>query len=450
MTTTRDGLTQSCRQIFEAGLSAVDPYVAVARCLSLEDDELVLSTPDGQQRRYGLGDFRRVVIVGGGKATARMSQAVEELLGDRVTDGLIVVKYGHAAVHREVEVVEAGHPMPDQQGERGAQRIMDLLGTLGEDALVFSLISGGGSALLPMPAAGVSLAEKQEVTSLLLGAGADIGEMNAVRKHISGLKGGQLARAAHPATVVNLMLSDVVGDRLDVIASGPAVPDHSSFDDARGVLERRGIWPKTPVAIRRRIEAGQAGQLPDTPKHGDPVFERCVNAVIGSNIIALEACAEAARDAGFRSLVLSSSIEGETREIARMHAAMAREIRHSARPVAPPACIVSGGETTVTIRGAGKGGRNQEFALAAALDLAGLDDCAVFSAGTDGSDGPTDAAGAIVFGDTVARAEAAGLDPRRALEENDAYPFFERLDDLVLTGPTGTNVMDVHLVMVTG
>lgn len=445
----RQQLKQQAEAIFEAGLRAVDPHAAVTAALHLEGETLWLYHPRAKPASYDLTRFERVIIVGAGKASACMALAAEEVLGERLDAGLVVVKDGHGEKTRVVEVIEAAHPVPDARGEAGARRIKSMLEPLGEETLVLSLISGGGSALMPLPAEPITLAEKQALTSLLLAAGADIGEINTVRKHISALKGGQLARCAAPATIINLMLSDVVGDRLDVIASGPAVPDRSTFMDARSVLERYALWEKAPAAVRARIEAGVAGEIADTPKVGDRAFARCANAVIGSNIIALRACEAAARAAGFNALVLASTIEGETRDVARTHAAIARQIRQSGEPLAPPACVISGGETTVTLRGQGKGGRNQEFALAAAFDLVGLENVAIFSAGTDGTDGPTDAAGAIAFGDTLSRAREEELDADHALAENDAYPFFEALGDLLITGPTGTNVMDVHLILVT-
>jgi len=272
--------------------------------------------------------------------------------------------------------------------------------------------------------------------------------MNTLRKHISRFKGGQLARAAQPARVVALILSDIVGDPLDAIASGPTVPDPTTYADALGILDKYRIRGEVPAAVRKRLEAGARGEFPETPKPDDPLFARVSNLIVGSNIQALEAARSEARALGFTPMILSSSIEGETREIARMHAALAHEVRTSGNPLPPPACLISGGETTVTLRGSGKGGRNQEFVLAATLDVAGLPQTVILSAGTDGTDGPTDAAGAIADGDTCARALAAGLNPRQALDTNDAYPFFEKLGDLILTGPTKTNVMDVRLVLV--
>ncbi len=320
---------------------------------------------------------------------------------------------------------------------------------LGQRELVICLISGGGSALSPAPVEGITLAEKQEVTRLLLACGATIHEINAVRKHISQIKGGQLARLASPATLITLVLSDVVGDSLDVIASGPTVPDTSTFADCLEILRKYRLSDTVPVAIRRHLEAGVAGAVPETPKPGDPVFSRTQTVIIGRNLQALEAASRQATALGYRPLILSSAIEGETREVARVHAGIAKEVLASGHPIRPPACILSGGETTVTLRGQGKGGRNQEFALALALDIDHMPGIAALSAGTDGTDGPTDAAGAFADWTTCARAEQHGLPPREALEHNDAYPFFERLGDLLITGPTQTNVMDVRIILIT-
>ena len=310
------------------------------------------------------------------------------------------------------------------------------------------VISGGGSALLPAPAPPVTLAEKQAITRLLLDCGANIHEINAVRKHISSIKGGQLARLAYPATVIALLLSDVIGDDLDVIASGPTAPDPSTFDRVREILRHYRIEEQAPAGVQQRLEQGVAGAIQETPKTGDPAFARTQNAIVGSNLLAVNAASIKARELGFRTMTLSTFIEGETRDVARMHAAIARQARLFEQPLRGPACIISGGETTVTIRGAGKGGRNQEFALAAAIDLAGLDDVVILSGGTDGSDGPTDAAGAVVDGQTVERAARLGLSAKDYLARNDSYHFFKPLGDLLITGPTNTNVMDVRLILV--
>ena len=438
-------LKEEALRIFRAGLEAVDSRVAVMRHLQQRDGSVVVTSKDGKESVFRA---KRVVVVGAGKASARMARAVEEQLGALVSEGLVVVKSGHSVPTRRVEIVEADHPVPDARGMAGARRIVELLRRGEEDTLFLCLISGGGSALLPLPASGIELAEKQRVTDLLLAAGADIGEINTVRKHISAAKGGALAREAHPAKIVTFILSDVVGDRLDVIASGPTVPDPSTYADALAVLERRVDSALVPEAIRRRLEHGTRGEVEETPKPGDPVFAACTNILVGTNAAALEACKSAAEAAGWNTLLLSSLIEGETRDVGRLHGAVAREIRRSGHPVPAPACIISGGETTVTIRGTGLGGRNQELALAAALDIAGEEGMAVLSAGTDGTDGPTDATGAIAYGDTVARAAATGSSARASLDANDAYHFFDPLEDLIRTGPTHTNVMDVRLILV--
>jgi glycerate 2-kinase len=436
-------LRKSALAIFRAALEAADPVEAVLRHVRLNGEALIAS-----RRRYLLAAFDHIWVIGAGKASARMAAALEQVLGKRISGGLVNVKYGHAAKLRHMELNECGHPLPDDAGVRGAGRIAEIARRAGERDLVLSVISGGASALLPLPAAPVTLHEKQATTKLLLACGADIHEMNAVRKHISAIKGGQLARLAYPAAVLSFLLSDVIGDDLDVIGSGPTAPDASTFAGAKAVLEKYGILGSVPAAVSERLTAGARGDLAETPKADDPAFARTQNVIVGSNRLAVDAAARKARELGLRPLVLSTRIEGETRDAARMHAAIARESLASGQPVKPPAAIISGGETTVTIRGAGLGGRNQEFVLAAGIDLAGCENVVVLSGGTDGTDGPTDAAGAIADGRTVGRAAALDLDARRFLAENDSYHFFEPLGDLLKTGPTGTNVMDVRLMLV--
>ncbi len=422
-------LRKQALAIFKAALQAADPGEAVARRLERED----------------LKGYRDIYVVGAGKAGVSMARAAERVLGRRITRGLLNVKYGHTAKLRRVELNECGHPVPDRNGVEGAgSAIAEIAAGAGAEDLVLCLISGGASALLPLPADPITLNEKQETTKLLLASGADIHEINAARKHISRIKGGQLARLASPATVLSLLLSDVIGDDLDVIGSGPTAPDASTFVRARAILEKYGIFNRVPAAVRERIERGVRGEIPETPKPDDPVFARVRNVVIGSNRLAVERAFATARELGFRALVLSTFVEGETREIARMHAAIAKEIVASGRPLKPPACIITGGETTVTLRGEGLGGRNQEFVLAAAIDIAGLRNVVILSAGTDGSDGPTDAAGAIADGRTLGRNPCA----HEFLARNDSYPYFEGLGDLIVTGPTHTNVMDVRLILV--
>jgi glycerate 2-kinase len=432
-------LGRQALRIFRAALKAADPAQAVARHLKLAGDRL-----HAGGKQYRLRDFQNIYVIGAGKASARMAQAVQRLLGRRIRGGAINVKAGPNVRLQRIKVNECGHPIPDRNGELGAARIAQIASEAGADDLIICLISGGASALLPLPAHPITLEEKQEVTRLLLASGANIHEMNCVRKHISAIKGGQLARLAYPATVLTLILSDVIGDDLDVIGSGPTVPDRSTFQDAAGILGKHGIWNQTPAAVRERLDAN----APETPKAGDKVFDKVQNLIVGSNRLAVDAAADQARALGFRTLVLSTSIQGEAREIARVHAAIAKEILAAGRPVKRPACVISGGEPTVTIRGQGLGGRNQEFALAAALDIAGLEDVAILSAGTDGSDGPTDAAGAIAYGSTISRAAELNGKPVENLANNDSYRFFEAIGDLIKTGPTGTNVADVQLILV--
>lgn len=433
--------------IFQASLKPVNPYEAVRRFVSIENNNLLIGRKGQEQTRLNLEDFERIFLVGGGKATAPMAKAMEDLLGDRITSGIINVKYGFTDKLSFTEIIEADHPLPDRNGVEGTKKILALLENAGERDLIFSLISGGGSALLPQPAGQISLEEKQSITGKLLECGASIDEINSIRKHISASKGGQMARTASPAVTVNLMLSDVVGDKMDVIASGPFVPDMSTFKESWQILEKYGL-KDIPVSIREYLERGAEGKVPETPKKGDPMFDRVYNIIIGSNILALEAAREEAQKAGYNTLILSSMIEGETRDVAKVHAAIAREILKSGRPIHAPCCVISGGETTVTIRGKGLGGRNQEFCLASALYIKDLPHRVVMlSGGTDGNDGPTDAAGAIVDPLTIKRGIDEGLEAFEYLSNNDAYHFFKKLDDLLITGPTNTNVMDVRLVL---
>lgn len=387
-----------------------------------------------------LSRVRRVLVLGFGKAGAPMARAVEEALGDRIGEGFVVVKDGHTLPTRRVQLAEAGHPVPDARGVAAAARLVELAESAGPEDLVLVLISGGGSALTPAPASPVTLEEKQAVTRLLLGAGATINELNAVRKHLSRLKGGQLARAAAPARVVALALSDVIGDPLDVIASGPTAPDPTTFADALQVLAARGVRDRAPRAVVDRLLAGTRGELPETPKPGDRLFERVTTRVIGNNALVTDAARAEAERLGYATTLATRSLEGEARVMAR---AFVRE----GREMVAPACLLAGGETTVTVRGGGRGGRCQEFALAAALALDADEDVAVLAAGTDGTDGPTDAAGAVVDVCTVDRARVAGLDPVAALEDNDAYRVLAATGDLVITGPTNTNLLDVYVLV---
>jgi len=463
--------------IFRAGLAAADPAAAVRRHLRREGERLRAGGWD-----LDLSKIQRVLLVGAGKASARMGAAVQEILGERIRDGWINVKTsapaqitaegGCATPPLCVTVHEAGHPVPDEAGVDGARRIAELLEGAGPDDLVIFCISGGGSALLPLPAEGLTLADKQRVTQVLLRCGAKIQEINVVRKHLSGIKGGQAARLAAPARVLSLILSDVIGDPLDIIASGPTAPDTSTFAQALKIISRYGIEKELPPNVLARLRDGAAGLISETPKPGDPLFERVQNLIVANNSASVAACAECARGLGYAPVVLSTATEGEARDVARAQAALALEIltmpidkngvslvgaRHALplranvapHPLPPPpACLISGGETTVTLRGHGRGGRNQEFALAAAMAIDGTPGIAFLAGGTDGTDGPTDAAGAYADGDTVRLAREKGVSAADCLEANDSYRFFDAIGGLVKTGPTGTNVMDLYLWLI--
>jgi hydroxypyruvate reductase len=421
-------------QLQQAALTAVEPSAAVHRCVHRERDALVIA-----DRCYDLATYERVFVVAGGKAAVPMTVAIVDTLDDRLTAGVVVTKYGHVPQEQppipDLQIIEAGHPVPDENSVQGAQTIADLARQATERDLVICLISGGGSALLTLPVPDLTLTDLRSLTDALLRSGATINEMNTVRKHCSQIKGGNLARLTAPATLVTLILSDVVGDPLDVIASGPTVPDPTTVADARKVLEQYGIG-ETSILFH------------ETPKPDDLVFEQVQHVVVGSNRLAAVAAEKKARRLGLNTLLLSTYVEGEAREVARVAAALAKGIRAHGDPLPPPACLVWGGETTVTIRGEGKGGRNQELALAAALALDGWPGVLMMALATDGTDGPTDAAGAVITGETAARAQALALDPHAALEANNSYPLFDALGDLIHTGPTGTNVNDLLFLLV--
>jgi hydroxypyruvate reductase len=434
---------QDAKKVFRTGLQAVSPSKAIRRCCHRKNDQLFIG-----DQCYNLLDYRRVTVVGAGKATAAMAQVMEEFLDDKIEKGLICVKYGHGAALKKIRTIEAAHPIPDAAGMVASAEIMDMVSQAGEDELVMVLLSGGGSSLLPLPIQGITLEEKQVASNLLIGCGATIHEINSIRKHISAIKGGRLAQAAFPAQVAALMLSDVVGDDLDVIASGPTVPDASTYAQCIKIIDHYGIREQLPVSIVTHLSNGLDGVISETPKPSPKGWRHVHNQVVGSNKDAVAAAQAKAQVLGYHPLILSTCIEGETRTVAQVHTAIAREILKSANPLPAPVCLLSGGETTVTLKGDGLGGRNQEFALAAALDIAAQCHIVVLSGGTDGTDGPTDAAGAIADHTTVQRAAKMGLDCRRHLDNNDAYPLFKALDDLLITGPTQTNVMDLHIILV--
>jgi glycerate 2-kinase len=438
-------MRQDAVDIFQTGLEAVDPVAAVRRCVSLNHTQLTIA-----DKTFDLSHIHNLYIIGAGKASGAMAEAMEEILADRITDGLVVVKYGHASKLSRVSLVEAGHPVPDKKGQAGADSIRELAEKAGMGDLVICLLSGGGSALLPSPSPGLALTDKQETTQVLLACGASIHEINTLRKHMSRIKGGQLARAAHPARMVSLILSDVVGDDLDVIASGPTVADPSTFQDCMNILSKYGIADKLTPAVNKHLVKGLEGKIRETPKPGNTIFDKTDHFVIGNNIQALKSAKHQAESLGYNTVMLTSLLTGETKDAAHFHAAIIREIFQSGHPSRLPTCLLSGGETTVTIKGQGKGGRNQEFALASAIALENVGPVVYLSAGTDGTDGPTDAAGAVMDSTTLTRAKAKGLDPATYLANNDSYHFFQELGDLFITGPTRTNVMDLRIAVVGG
>ena len=430
----------------DAALEAVDPKSIVRSKVILKGNFLKI-----QGKSFDLKNFKNIYVVGGGKASGLMAEALEEILGDRITDGTVNVPYGTLNQYetRRVKLQGASHPVPDKAGVKGTRRILDLVNQADEDDLVICLVSGGGSSLMPLPCSGISLPDKKNITEALLKSGATINEINTVRKHVSDFKGGWLAKRAYPATVISLLLSDVVGDPLDVIASGPTVPDSTTFRDAVNVLKKYNLWDDAPNSIREILLDGEKGPISETPKPVDAAFQRVHNFVVGNNRSASLAACRKLKDIGLNTLFLTSYMEGEARYVGAMLASLAKEISASGSPVSKPAAIIVGGETTVTVVGKGKGGRNQEIALGAALNMDGLEGAVVASINTDGIDGPTDAAGALANGKTLLRSKELGLKADEFLANNDSYSFFLRLGDLILTGPTGTNVNDISIVVIT-
>jgi hydroxypyruvate reductase len=431
------------QRVLQAAVRAVDPAAAVARSLIREGDLLTVG-----EKTWNLGSIRRLWLVGAGKAGAPMAHAAARILGDVITAGLVIVKEGYAGNAQEwlpdrIKIVEAGHPLPDERGLKATLEMLELLSHAGENDLVLCLLSGGGSALLTLPAEGLTLADLQQTTASLLACGASIDEINALRKHLDLVKDGGLARAAAPAELLALILSDVVGDPLEIIASGPTVADTSTFAEALTVIAQYRLEDQTPPAVLAHLREGQAGRFAETLKLGDPIFSRVYNRIIASNRQAALAGLAEAHSCGMNPLLLTTYLQGEARQVGRTLAAIARQMAASDHPLPRPACIAVGGETTVVVRGDGLGGRNLEVALGAVVEMAGLEDLFLVTLATDGGDGPTDAAGAVVSGTTLQRARELGLRPDDFLERNDSYHFFEPLGDLLKTGPTQTNVNDL-------
>lgn len=438
---------KTLKEIFDAAINAASPYNAVHQKLRLVPNLKRLLLKAGN-KSIDLNRFKRVFIVGGGKAVCPMARAVEELLGSRVASGLVVTKYGHSKPLKKIRTIEAGHPLPDASGLKGADALLKIAAQAGEDDLLIVLLTGGASALLPAPAFGLSLKDKQKASRLLINSGASIDEINTLRKHLSLMKGGHLSQAAHPATVLTFIVSDVVGGSLSSIASGPTAPDPSTFHDAIRIIKDYRLAEKMPEKVMDILRRGSKGALPETPKPGDALFKNTSNMIIADNLSALQAAGKRARDFALKPVILTSSMTGNTREAAGFFASVLKEVKNSANPAKPPACVLMGGETTLKVTGKGLGGRNQEFSLALAAALKSEQGVYALSAGTDGTDGPTEAAGAYAMPDTLGRAEAMRLEPAKYLARNDSYNFFKRIDGLFITGPTGTNVMDMVIGIV--
>jgi hydroxypyruvate reductase len=429
--------------IFNAAVSAVQPSRLLQKSIQLHDNTILL-----QGKAFSLAEWDNIFVIGAGKASAAMAVEIEKIIGEHIKKGIIVTKYGHELALQKIKCMEAGHPLPDDNSVHAGKEIMELVQHAGQKDIIVSLISGGASALLADHPPGTSLKDVQEVINRLLNCGATINEINIVRKHLSLIKGGQLARAAQPALLVSFILSDVIGDPLDVIASGPTVPDPSSYKDACRILKRYHLINNISPAIKDWIQKGMKGEIADTPKPGDPIFEKSFNHLIGSNQIALNAAVEKAKELGYTTLILTNKLQGEAKEQASLF--VQHVIKQNKLP--KPMCILMGGETTVTIKGKGKGGRNQEFALAALEELIkySVDNSSIpliLSAGTDGTDGPTEATGAIVDKKTIDQAEKLGLDPLTYLQKNDSYHFFKKAGGHIITGPTQTNVMDIVIAL---
>jgi glycerate-2-kinase len=438
-------LTKSISEIFYAALKAVDPA------------ELIRSYGNKILSLCEHHAYKNINIVGFGKGACQMSRAIEDIAGDCIESGIVITKYGYNISRQsgvrsqksKIKIQEAGHPVPDENGLKGTEEIIELLEHSDENTPVICLISGGGSALLVSPYEGITLTEKQRATDLLLKSGASIEELNTVRKHISKVKGGRLVELAYPAKVISLILSDVIGDKLDVIASGPTSPDNTTFTDALKVIERYGLIDRIPRKVLEILQSGAGGFIAETPKEGDELFDRVENILIGNNRKALEAAKSEAERFGYQTEILNAGISGEAAEVGKWLARKTREVHNIVCTKEDcKMCLISGGETTVTVRGTGLGGRNMEVALSFAIEIAGVDRITLLSAGTDGTDGPTDAAGAIVDGATITRARARGLNPENYLENNDSYTFFKETGNLFITGPTGTNVMDIQIVVI--
>ena len=443
----RRSLKREARAIFRAGLNAVHAGEAIHRYMKIEKEKGQEYLVCGKQR-ISLDETERIFVLGAGKASSQMARAVERRLGSRIDGGAVVTQYGYAEKCRHIEILEASHPVPDISGLEASRKIEKLAADARKEDLVIFLLSGGGSALMPAPAPGISLEDKQSVTNSLLLAGAPIEALNCVRKHLSGLKGGNLARKVFPARMCVLLVSDVIGDPLDVIGSGPAIGDSTTFLQAKAYLQRYGVFQKIPETVRKRIESGCNHNIPDTPAPGDKIFKRVSHHVVANNTIALRAAYEKAKSIGYNVKVQTNSLSGEASEVGKSIAEHGKMISGNSRKKRSPQCLLYGGETTVRVLGGGLGGRCQELALSFAIEICGHENICLLAAGTDGRDGPTEAAGAIVDGRTAKTPKNQELDPNDYLRDNNSYDFFRQRLACIRTGPTGTNVMDLVVMLV--
>jgi hydroxypyruvate reductase len=439
------------KNIYRDGVKAVDPAGLISSCIQKDGRQLTIHG-GGAEISEDLSRYRQVIVLGIGKAPARMAFAMEDVLGDELAAGFIITKYGHGRELGKIQVLEAGHPVPDENSLKGARLLTRMAAAADDHTLIINLISGGGSSLLCLPADGISLEDKRRATKALLASGANIDEMNCIRKHLSKVKGGGLARIASPARLINLILSDVIGDRIDTIASGITAPDPTTFQDALAIVRKYALEDKLPQAVKDHLVRGAKGNIPETPKADNPVFCNTVNIILGNNTLAVNTARKTAERLGYDARILSTTLVGEASGAGSYFAQLAKAIDPGQSGMAKPAIILAGGETTVTIRGKGKGGRNQEMALAFAVELhrisPGSQNIFFLSAGTDGSDGPTDAAGALVTPALMEQMKTISAKASACLAENDAYHFFEDTGCLFKTGPTYTNVCDIQILAV--
>ena len=457
-------LRKDALQIFKAAISENRAEKIIEEKVKLKGDQLSINLVKSSLREevfvkgkqfnkinkktYNLAKFKKIIVIGAGKASIYMAKAMEEILADRITKGLIITKYNHLARLKKIKFIEAGHPIPDKNAIFGAKKIKKLLNSAGKEDLVINLISGGGSSLMTLPVKGIYLKDIQKLTKLLLFSGATIHEINTIRKHLSQVKGGNLARLIYPAQSINLIISDVINNDLDVIASGPTVPDSSTFKQALNILKKYKLFNKVSKNILKHLQEGVRSKILETPKKNDLIFKKVYNLIVGSNRLVLEEARKKAQQLGYQTKIFSYALKGEARDVAKDQVNQFKKFLDlKTKKQSQPICLISGGETTVTIKGKGKGGRCQEFALASAIEISKKENLVVLACGTDGTDGPTEAAGAIADGQTITKALKKHLNPEKYLTNNNSYYFFKKLGDLVITGPTHTNVMDLYLIL---